>query len=45
MMTLSEIRYNPATSAVLLVVGLALKSSHTQSLLTYSLINWEINKL
>jgi hypothetical protein len=33
MMTLNEIRYNPATSNVLSVVGLVLKSSHTQNML------------
>ena len=33
MMTLNEIRYNPAASTFLLVVGLALKSPHTHSML------------
>ena len=32
MMTLNEIRYNPAASTFLLVVGLALKSPHTHSM-------------
>ena len=33
MMTSNEIRYNPATSTLLLEDGLALKSSHTHSML------------
>ena len=33
MMTLNEIRYNPATSTFWLVVGLALKSPHMHSML------------
>ena len=33
MMTLNEIRYNPAASTFLLEVGLALKSPHTHSML------------
>jgi hypothetical protein len=33
MMTLKEIRYNPATSTFLLVVGLASKSFHTENIL------------
>ena len=33
MMTLNEIRYNPAASNFLLLVGLALKSPHTHSML------------
>ena len=33
MMTLNEIRYNPAASTFLLVVRLALKSPHTHSML------------
>jgi hypothetical protein len=33
MMTLNEIRYSPATSTFLLVVGLNLKSSHAQNML------------
>ena len=32
MMTLNEIRYNPATSTFWLVVGLALKSPHTHGM-------------
>ena len=35
MMTLKEIRYNPATSTFLLVVGLALKSPHAWHALAY----------
>ena len=33
MITLNDIRYNPATSTLWLVVGLALKSPHTHSML------------
>ena len=33
MITLNEIRYNPAASSFMLVVGLALKSPHTHSML------------
>jgi hypothetical protein len=33
MMTLNEIRFNPATSTFLSVVGVALKSFHTQNML------------
>jgi hypothetical protein len=35
MMTLNEIRYNPARSTVLSVVCLPLKSSHTQNMLLF----------
>jgi hypothetical protein len=35
MMNLKEIRYKPATSTFLSVVGLALKSSHTQNMLLH----------